>query len=197
MIATKVELCNHALSYLGESRISSLEEGNERARICSLLYGQTRDELLSDFEWPFAIQRRALAAVSEDNPTKYEYRYALPADYLMIIDLLDSDTFTELTNWRTKQYDFDIENDRLMTDLSPCYIKYVYSLDLPNKYPASFDQAFILSLAAKIAPRLSQNFTLAGQMAQYAAGAVLKAKAELKKASVPRPTRKALYSEVN
>ena len=197
MVSSKVELCNHALSYLGESRIASLEEETERARICNLLYGQTRDELLADFEWPFAIKRRALSSVTEENNTKYDYRYALPADYLTLIDVLDSESFKEKTNWRVRQYDYDIEGDRLLTNLSPCYIKYVYRLDSPNKYPALFDQAFALSLAAKIAPRLSQNFQLTAQIAQYAGISVMKAKAELKRTSVPKPTRKAMFSEVN
>lgn len=197
MIATEVEMCNHALSYLGESRISSLEESNERARICNLLYDQTRDELLADFEWPFAVSRRALSAVEEENLTEFEYRYALPSDYLRMLDVLDDEIYDIQINYRRVLIDYRIEDNRLMTDLSPCYVRYIKRVTLPNLYPESFAQAMALTLAAKVAPRLSQNFALAQSMAQLSAGAILKAKAELTQMAHPRPTRFATWSEVN
>lgn len=197
MITTEVELCNHALSYLGESRIASLEDSNERARICNLLYDQTRDELLVDGEWPFAIGRRALAAATEENLTKYEYRYMLPSDYLKLLDVLDDSTYDEVQNHKLVTVEYKIEAGRLLTDLTPCYVRYIKRITKTNLFPEMFAQAFALSLAAKVCPRLSQNFGLAAQVAQAAFGAVIKAKAELIQTSVPRPTRYATWSEVN
>lgn len=197
MLATEVEVCNHALSMLGESRITSLEDNTERARICNVVYDETRDELLADFEWPFAIGRRALAAVSEENLTKYEYRYMLPSDYLMLLDILDDQTYETLENYKLKTLDYKIESGRLLTDLSPCYVRYIKQITTPNLYPESFASALVYSIAAKIAPRLSQNFQLAQQMGQMAAGALMKAKADLTKTSIPRPTRYATWSETN
>lgn len=197
MVSSKVELCNHALSYLGESRISSLDDANERARICNALYGQTRDELLADFEWPFAISRRALSSVEEENLTEFDYRYALPADYLRLLDVLDSKTYQEKENYRVKQFDYAIEGNRLLTDLTPCYVKYIRRIEEPNTYPEAFVQAFALTLAAKVSPRLSQNMSLTAQMAQASAGAILLAKTQLTQVSMPKPTRTAMWSEVN
>jgi len=197
MLATEVEVCNHALTMLGESRISSLEDANERARVCSVVYDQTRDELLSDFEWPFAIERRSLAAVSETNITEFDYKYALPSDYLKLLDILDDETYAIHRNYKLATLEYRIEGNRLLIDLSPCYIRYIKRVTAPNLYPESFSSAFVYSIAAKIAPRLSQNFGLAQQMAQMAAGALLKAKADLTQTSVPRPTRYGTWSETN
>lgn len=197
MLATEVDVCNHALSMLGESRITSLEDNTERARICNVIYDETRDELLADFEWPFAVDRRALAAVSETNLTPFEYKYALPSDYLMLLDILDDDTYDVLENYKLKTLEYKIEGNKLLIDLSPCYVRYIKRVTTPNLYPESFTSALVYSIAAKIAPRLSQNFGLAQQMGQMAMGALLKAKADLTKTSIPRPTRYATWSETN
>lgn len=192
MVATEVALCNQALSHLGESRISDLTEATERARLCNELYDQTRDELLGMFEWPFAIERVSLASVSETNLTRYDYLYAKPSDFLRMVDVLDSDNFSRITD-----ADYRIEGQRILADYSPMYIRYIKRITIPGHMPEAFVLAFSLHLAAKLAPRLSQNINLASQMAQAAANATTRAKAELMIAAKPRSVRNDLWSGVN
>ncbi len=181
MVSTEVELCNQALSHLGESRITDLTEANERARLCNALYDGTRDELLAMFEWPFAIERVALASVSETNLTHYEYRYALPNDFLLLLDALDDENYNVIA-----LADYRIEGNRLLCDYSPLYIRYIKRITIPGLMPEAFVLALSLALAAKLAPRLSQNFNLAMQMSTASANALLRAKSELMMAAKPR-----------
>ena len=213
MVSTDVELCNHALSYIGESRISALTESNERARICNLLYSQTRDELLAMYQWPFAVGRVSLAAVSEENLTRYLFRYALPSDYLRLLDLVDPDTGKVMGGVRQEPYPpgdsvetwpysrngvrYQIEGNRLGTDESPCIIRYVKRVETPGLFPELFVSAFIPSLAAKIAPRLSQNNQLAGQMLALAQNAILRAKSELNMTALTRPPAQISIVDIN
>jgi hypothetical protein len=217
-VATEVELCNHALSLIGESRISSLTEANERARICNLLYDQTRDELLASFEWPFAVERRALSAVDEENLTQWGYSYSLPPDYLKMLDVLDDESYRRVMstgyglgghvsstdmfylNRRVATHEepfYRIQGNRLYTDFSPCYVRYIARVENPVLFPELFVTALAASLAAKVAPRLSQNFQLAQTMMQYAGAAIVTAKAELTKDAQPRPRKRNLWSEYN
>lgn len=189
MIASEVELCNHALSQIGESRIASLTEANERARICNLFYEQTRDELLQMFEWPFAIERVSLASVDESNLTPYDYRYALPNDHLKMLDVLD-DSYAVVPD-----PDFLIEGNRLMSDQTPMYIRYVRRVATTTLFPELFASVFILGLAAKVAPRLSQNFQLTQAIAMASSNAFITAKAELTRAATPRPKENTLWSK--
>jgi hypothetical protein len=170
------------------------------------------------YEWPFAIARKALAVVDEPNLTPYDYAYALPTDNLRLLDLLDDQSFNRIqtAGYRLGGYYPDsniyyinrmvsntrdpfyvIEGTRLYTDLTPCYAKYIRRLETVSQFPELFASALIFSLAAKVTPRLSQNFGLAQTMAGAAAAATTRAISTLIPASRPRPTRNNLWSEYN
>lgn len=64
-MASVVEICNRALSNIGNSRsINSLTEASKEAGECSLHFEACRDAVLSDFDWNFATKRVALADTS-------------------------------------------------------------------------------------------------------------------------------------
>lgn len=55
-MASEIEICNIALSRIGNSRsINSMTEASKEANQCSLHYEQCRDAVLSDFPWNFAV----------------------------------------------------------------------------------------------------------------------------------------------
>jgi len=211
MVSTDVELCNHALSLLGESRIENLEQDNERARICNLFYAQTRDSLLSMYQWPFAVKRVSLAMVDEENLTAYQHRYALPNDYLKMIDMIAPNGYSVLGGGRYEPYTntadtwntanvgvrYQIEGNRLLTDMSPCIIRYTARVVVPGRFPELFVDTLVPAIAAKIAPRLSQNFELANQLSMLSSNAFLRATAELNQDALTRPPRQVNISEIN
>ncbi len=57
-----VQICNIALSNLGEAKIAALTDENERARQCNLRYEDCRDAVLRSHPWNAAVTRAALAA---------------------------------------------------------------------------------------------------------------------------------------
>ena len=57
-MASVVEICNIALTRIGQNEpIVSLTEQSKAAELCSLHYATCRDEVLRDFDWPFAEAR--------------------------------------------------------------------------------------------------------------------------------------------
>ena len=61
-MASVIEICNRALSNIGNSRsINSLTEASKEAGQCSLHFDACRDAALADFDWNFATKRLALA----------------------------------------------------------------------------------------------------------------------------------------
>ena len=87
-MASVVEICNRALSYIGNSRsINSLTEASKEAGECSLHFEACRDAVLSDFDWNFATKRVALADTSNP-PPDWEYAYQYPSDCLRITEIM-------------------------------------------------------------------------------------------------------------
>ena len=80
------DLCNMALNQIGYARpIADIYEGSAAARVALAYYGQTRDELLSLGEWPFALREVALSAVSgQTPPSPWQNEYQYPGDCLRI-----------------------------------------------------------------------------------------------------------------
>lgn len=68
-MASVIEICNRALSNIGNSRsINSLTEASKEAGQCSLHFDSCRDAALADFDWNFATKRLALADTNNPPP---------------------------------------------------------------------------------------------------------------------------------
>ena len=52
---TDVTICSHALQLLGENTISSFSDGTVQANVCSELYPDTRDMVLTMYPWSFSL----------------------------------------------------------------------------------------------------------------------------------------------
>lgn len=83
-----VNICNLALSHLGEvPNIASISppEGSSYSEICATYYPIAHRKLLEEHNWSFAIRRATLARLA-DTTSDGRYRYALPADFVRVID---------------------------------------------------------------------------------------------------------------
>lgn len=60
-----VDVCNRALTKLGQDLIDALTDENENARKCNLVYEPARDELLEKNPWGFAKRKVALVNVTK------------------------------------------------------------------------------------------------------------------------------------
>lgn len=96
-MSSVVEICNLALSHLGDSAtIASIDppEGSAQAEHCARFYPIARDSLLEMHPWNFATRRVSLAAL--DVPTwAWSYAYAVPASCLRVVSVLPLDSASD------------------------------------------------------------------------------------------------------
>lgn len=142
-MASPVEICNLALVPLGVDRISSLTENSEIAKKCSALYSFLRDEEMSNHAWAFATKRIELADTGLTPEFEFSYTYQIPTDCLRILNL---DTFS---------YSYRIEGDKLLTDYSAPYIRYIYRVEDSTL----FSQQFISLLVSRLKYELALTLT--------------------------------------
>jgi hypothetical protein len=92
-VASAVDICNEALSHLGDSAtVSSIDppEGSAQAEHCARFYPTCLAALLEMHPWSFATRRIALAMVT--NPSSgWSYAYAIPSDQVNTIAVLAAD----------------------------------------------------------------------------------------------------------
>lgn len=106
-MASAVDLCNIALSHLGaRAQVSSISppDGSVEAGYCARFYPIARQEVIEAGNFSFVKKRVALAEVTNES-TIWSYAYALPADCLKPLRVLQlqyisaSIYWDDLTDW--------------------------------------------------------------------------------------------------
>lgn len=90
-MASEVDICNLALSHVGDSAIVASitpPDGSVQADLCARFYPIARDTLLEMHDWGFATKSLSLALLSLTR-TGWAYGYAAPTDLLSLIAILD------------------------------------------------------------------------------------------------------------
>ena len=177
-MSTEVSICNSALTSVGAEPITSLTDGTKAARICNIIYSSERDALLEEHRWNFAIKRVSLAQEDETPVSGYNYSYALPSDFLAVIDLGDT------------AGPYVIEEESLLTDDSEVYLQYVAKITEPAKWPETFCVALANRIAKKIAPKLKASISRTEQLqAEYEKSLSLAKSVDAASSGQPTPKR--------
>lgn len=151
-MATKVDICNLALSVLGDTAtVSSIDppEGSAQADHCARFYGQTVNEVLSQHNWSFALKRARLsnlvAAVEGDDSAR---QYALPSDCLRVVRL-----YSAKLGDKYCQYDSEMFFGQrvIVTDVEEPWIIYVSSQVDEMAFPPLFTTCVVHRLASWLA----------------------------------------------
>jgi hypothetical protein len=165
---TALEIANLALTRMNESMIDAFTDDTYVAGLIRLFFKPVADEVTMEEDWQFARTRAALVEDEvSDNLTDYEYIYDLPDDCLMPRGL-------------TSESQYEIELGKLYTDdnddpvlVYTCEIvanetDFESGFDIPamqiTDLPVTFCQALALRLASQIAPKITDNYSLASAL---------------------------------
>lgn len=149
---SSVTIVNKALVLCGASKINALTDDTANARVLNEIYDTSRQEILSETGWTFAVTRSSLVTSSVTQPWSYESEntvYDKPTDLIRIIDTNDSDTH------------YRVEGDYIMADVSDLGIKYIFDQTDESKFSPLFVSAFVDKLASEICFQILQQSTLA------------------------------------
>lgn len=148
MAASKIEICNTALLYLGQQPIRSFNDTGERAQVVAQVYDFCRRQLLSGHPWNFATKRIKLSQLTADPVFGFTYKYPLPADYLRVLRVKDSENDT-----------YVIQDNHILTNKEECLILYIFDQQLSGKFSPQFDEALALNIACKASFKFNQSTT--------------------------------------
>lgn len=177
-MASEVDICNLALSKLGEQTIIALTEDSKSARVCNLFYSDTRDSLLRSHPWNFAIKRVELAKLTTTPIYGFDSEFQLPSDCLRVM-------YTDL---QSSNQDFRVEGKKLLANSDSIRIEYISRVEDTTQFDASFVDALWMLLASRIAYNISDNNTLVDFLNSASDKAIQKAKAINGQEGIPYPT---------
>ncbi|WGL96483.1 hypothetical protein [Arsenophonus nasoniae] len=168
-MASEIEICNLALSRVGNSRfINSFREKRKEAEQCSLHYPHCRDTVLTDFPWNFALKRIALAD-SGNSPPEWQYAYSYPTDCMKAIAIIRPGDKYSLPD---QAINFQVGSDEAGTskliycDQPKAWLRYVARVTDVNMFDAIFIDALAWRLSAELARSLASNANIGNESFQ-------------------------------
>lgn len=149
---SEVDICNEALTEIGEEPITSLLDNSTTARLCFRHYPLARDELLASYRWNFCMTRIELVPLTDPPVYGFDHKFQLPADELRVWD-------TNLTecSWR-------IESGELLTDSDSVAINYSRRVTDTSKFSTGFRRCLTLQIAARLSIPLTRQVEMRQQM---------------------------------
>ena len=167
-MSSEIDICNLALGYLGDdATVSSLypPEGSAQAEHCARFYPIARTALLGLHHWNFATRRVPVAKLSAAPPSGFLFAYAVPADLVTAIAVLDPNNTDEFNPDKFSTYIIESLSDGtkvIYTNQDGAVLRYVADVDDPTKFDPSFVEALSWLLASKLAGPIIKGATGAG-----------------------------------
>jgi len=149
-MSSVVEICNLALSHLGDSAtIASIDppEGSAQAEHCGRFYPIARDSLLEMHPWNFATRRVSLAALDVET-WAWTYAYAAPVSCLKVLSILP---YQSGSDDETQQYETEAAEDGtiiIRTNVEAATCRYTARVTDTTRMPPLFVDALSRLLAS-------------------------------------------------
>jgi len=88
---SSIDICSNALMLIGDNPISSFQDAGAGAQVAAALYQVTKEELLAEHPWSFALKQQRLNRLSQipDKLTNYQYAFQLPTDLIRVWNVQD------------------------------------------------------------------------------------------------------------
>ena len=162
----ETDVCNDALSQIGASIITAIDDNSVNANHCQRLYPQLRRSVLRSHHWNFAEARAELAQDAVPPAFEFAFSYALPALLLKIKEYNGANaTTTTLTLFETTlPRRYKIEGRKLLTDDGEVKIVYVQDVTDPNIWDGLFYQVITTWLASKLSNAITKDSTKATEL---------------------------------
>jgi hypothetical protein len=170
-VATEIDICNLALSHIGDRNTVAVirpPENSAQAAACARFFDIARDTLLAQHPWSFATKRAVLADLTGTVtvPPHWLYAYSCPSDVINRLVVLSSESTQEE---ETEGFVYELGDDSpgtrvIYTNVETAYVRYTARVTNPAHFPPMFTEA------------------LSRQLASYLAGPIIKGEAGVKMA---------------
>lgn len=145
------------MARINGSRITSLSDNTNEAKLCNLIYDDLADEVMAEGPWSSTINRASLAVTSNTPAFGYDYEFQLPVSPKCLRVLhINEDV--------PGSYDHRIEGDKLLANVSTMKIKYIGRITDTASYDIMLKRAIVSRIAAELAYPLTANASLAQKL---------------------------------
>jgi len=156
-------VANLALTYIGDKNIKVLTEEGREAKVLRRFYTQARDLLLETKPWTWPGSIETLAAVENDWPERWGYKYTYGSDWLKFIGIIKPGADPRFDRDPIK---FQIFGRAVYTDMAEARAMVVLNQTDVQTWPAYFIEALAADLAHRAVMPLTKNVKLEERVAK-------------------------------
>ena len=159
-MASEVELCNIALSRLGDvANVTSIDppDGSIQAEYCKTFYPIARDTAQAKHHWSFCTRRMNPPLVTFPF-NQWAYAYAAPAGMIDVISIMDTNAGSDfgIAEGATAPQPFSVESlddgtQVILTDQPDALLRYTVRVTDTSKFTALFNDAVTWLIASYVA----------------------------------------------
>lgn len=155
-MSIRIDVCNFALTVLGDKKITSIEDESDRAETLEALYYIARDAVLEEAEWTFATRRFKPAAHATAPEWGWSTAFPIPSDILRVTSVdknwTEASGFVQNTLQDRNPVDHVVEyvngvGRAILCNEDEIFCKGVREVDDEGIYSPLFVEAFACKLA--------------------------------------------------
>lgn len=152
-MASEIEICNLALSHLGDSAtVASIDppEGSAQAEHCAIFYPVARDALLEMHNWKFSTRRATLSLLTADS-WSWSYAYAKPANAMKLLAVLPAGAGSDADGEEYEMESADDGAQLILTNTALASARYIAFVADTTTFSPLFTLALSYQLASMLA----------------------------------------------
>ncbi len=157
MASNKYKVCSLALTELGLRPIIDFNDPDnlQVSQVCSEIWDDYSAYILSMYSWRFTMKKVQLGQLQAPPLNEWQYSYEMPADMLNLRAVFQSNS-TGIPPYMN----YEIFQNQIYSNVQKLYVDYQAYVD-PDKWPYWFTEFFVMALASKLAPILTDKQDLA------------------------------------
>jgi len=153
-MTSPVQIANLALSWMGQNLINALTDNQNEAIVMNANYALSRDKVLNDVAWTFALRREILAPVLPVPVFGSPNKFLIPSDVIFVHRVYRPSSRDLQTN-DLQNARWTREGQHILAREEQVWAHFIIRVVNPDLFPP----AFVHALAARLAADTAMTFT--------------------------------------
>lgn len=154
-MATEVQIVNLALSWLGQNLINSLTDNQNEAKVMNANYALSRDKVLAEHAWTFALRREVLAPVAPLPEFGSQRKFLIPSDVLRVHRVYRASNTAQTERFQNARW--VREGQFILAAEVQIWAHFIYRETNSDRYSTPFAHAVAARLAADTCTTFTEN----------------------------------------
>jgi hypothetical protein len=159
-----VQICNLALSHIGQRPIVAITDNSNEARKCLLNYEFARDSVLRAHDWNFATTIESLATIADETIPGWDFLYMRPAHCLYIRKIYNDSTVKDARSTEFKEVKTSTNLKAIACNIAEAYAEFTHITTDPNDFDSNFVEALTFKLASLLTKAITGDIALGDKM---------------------------------